>query len=432
MNDSVRTISLDDLGDMQGQSPSAQGQHGLQYSPRYRQTESPLTRETDATSDFRSSVTSLDNDGRTGSQFGTALTRMTTMFGRFEDQKRVRNYLILGAILIVFGGLYYFSAGDLSLLKPQAELLTEAPIPQPKAPGDSMEALESVPPAATMVPHDPTAEDLVNPYWSLPNPLPKSGDSASRGALSQAQEERWRFSLSHPYTYQRYKVVKDIREARLRGSEYLLLEAMTQPKFWTRMEALFALAELGQEVDVDTVEGAVGNTRRELVVNFFKRFQKAASDAELFVMRQAIRVVDAPTREVILRNLARRRDSIHDLYLVAATYDPNPRIKAWSLGELTAAPVSNDIRERFKRIVTGLEVPEGQPAAGSTPATNPPVIQDLKIEEIPTDVNVEEVYFLNEDAMTKEPEPVAEPVKVEDGFEDLEKDTTTDGEEPTP
>jgi hypothetical protein len=247
--------------------------------------------------------------------------------------------------------------------------------------------------------------------------------------LTPAQEERWRQGLAHPFVWQRYKTVMDMRAARLKGSQLLLNDALAQPKFWTRMEALIALAEAGEAVDIDSVELGIGSTRRPLIQNYFRRFRKEVSPGELYIMRQAIRIVDAGTRRVILENLVNRRDSINELYLVAATYDPNAKVNGWISQELAAQPLSESAKTRFQQVATGAEVATGGDAAAgmdgaSTGAAPVPAgtsangkVQDLKVEELQDDVNVEEVYFLKDE----EKQPEKKVIPVDDGFQQLEQ-----------
>jgi hypothetical protein len=208
-----------------------------------------------------------------------------------------------------------------------------------------------------------------------------------------------------------------MRAARLKGSQLLLNDALAQPKFWTRMEALIALAESGEAVDIDSVELGIGTTRRPLIQNYFRRFRKQITPGELYVMRQAIRIVDAGTRRVILENLVERRDSINELYLVAATYDPNAKVNGWITQQLAARPLSESAKARFQQVAAGVDLtPESSAPA---PAAAPPRsnVQDLKVEEMQDEVNVEEVYFLKDEE--KQQEKKVAPV--DDGFQQLEK-----------
>ena len=79
-----------------------------------------------------------------------------------------------------------------------------------------------------------------NPYWPLPNVLGIERYQNS-GDLSVPMEQRWKAGLDHPYTSHRYTMVREMRASRKKGSEYLLLEALSQKKLWIRMEALMSM-----------------------------------------------------------------------------------------------------------------------------------------------------------------------------------------------
>jgi hypothetical protein len=282
-----------------------------------------------------------------------------------------------------------------------------------------MATTQQIPPApqakVDAPPPPPSQVDLGNPYWALPNPLDTTLGVEGE-MLTASQEERWRQGLAHPFVWQRYKTVIDIRASRMKGSQLLLNDALAQPKFWTRMEALIALAESGEAVDIDTVELGIGSTRRSLIQNYFRRFRKESTAGELYIMRQAIRIMDAGTRRVILENLITRRDPINELYLVAATYDPNAKVNVWINQELATQPLSQSAKLRFQQVAAGDDI---TPAAAPAPA-NPTTtkVQDLKVEELTDDdVNVEEVYFLKDEEKLQEKVVVP----VDDGFQQLEQ-----------
>ena len=143
-----------------------------------------------------------------------------------------------------------------------------------------------------------------NPYWRLPNSVTRTAQPSGR-SMSPEDEQIWRSGLSSAYVYQHFKTVNQIRAGKIRGGEKLLFEALSEKKFWTRMSALVGLAEFGIQPDVDVVDRAIGDTRPSLVANYMLRFRKVSTAPQRFVMRQALRVVDAKARLNILRGLAR-------------------------------------------------------------------------------------------------------------------------------
>ncbi|MCX6131392.1 MAG: HEAT repeat domain-containing protein, partial [Proteobacteria bacterium] len=259
---------------------------------------------------------------------------------------------------------------------------------------------------------------LLNPYWSMPNPLTIAPEEGPIETLSSTQEERWRQELQHPFTWQRYKTVMEMRRARLKGSQYLLAEALVQPKFWTRMEAVLGLADLGEAADIESIESALGTAPPALVQNYFRRFSRGYTAGELYVMRQAVRLVDAGARLIILQSLAQNRNATNDLYLVAATYDSNGKIKTWIDEELMRSPIGAHVKEEFNHIVATSESDQGATQdAHKLDSAESSKIHDLKIENMQDNVNVEDVYFLKDEDV----QPVhKEAVPVDDGFQEIE------------
>lgn len=225
----------------------------------------------------------------------------------------------------------------------QIEVTTEAPA-EPTANPEVEPTPEVAPPARPQF--DP--QMVQNPYWILPNELPKHAVSLGR-KWSAKEEEMWRFALDHEFVYQRYKAVKEMRARRLAGSSELLFKALEQPKFWTRMEAVMALAEFGYPVTVGQVKQAIGRTRSSLVANYMKRFIAKRTPGEAYVLRHALKFVDGRARATILEALAHERES-HELYFAAATFDPSPRVRKWL--ELSGeSSVKANVMEQYQQMV---------------------------------------------------------------------------------
>ena len=420
MNQAIKTISLDDVGETQSAELPGGASHALHYSPRYVSNTNTVN-ETAVSQGAFGNASSTIGQTKEGTIFGTAMTRMTELFGDVEEAKKTRLYFLAGGVVFILLAAVYLTFSNSESLHEGGEdgVTSESAGADPGA-GKGALAKSAAPKnemKATAVPSS-TVDPLINPYWSMPNPLGNDPDIMSTESLSANQEERWRRALEHPFTYQRYKTVQEIRQSRLKGSEFLLTEGLSQSKFWTRMSALLAIAELGQELDIDTVEGAIGNTRRSLVANYFRRFRSKASPSALYVMRHAVKVVDASSRQVILANLSRHRDPINDLYLVAASYDPNPKVKTWVQKELAAAPAAEESVVRFKKLLNGEESSQTEPAGKEAGTAE-------KVEAEPTSINTEEVLFLNEDGAADPPAPsVSEKTEPDESDkEDGEPDT---------
>ena len=168
-----------------------------------------------------------------------------------------------------------------------------------------------------------------NPYLGLPNRL--VGDIAPLSRKWSPQEEAvWHRGITHTFPYQHYKTVLDVVRARLAGSDVVLWDALDDDKLWVRMWAVCGLADFGIELDGSSVTKAIGSVRAELVSNFFKRFIGKNTAGQRYVMRYALPVVTPRTRLVIYQALLGERDELNDLYLVAASLDPNRKVSRWA------------------------------------------------------------------------------------------------------
>jgi len=258
----------------------------------------------------------------------------------------------------------------------------------------------------------PINHELIgNPYWALPNRLQVETQALPR--LSSAQESRWRYGLAHQYAYQRYRTTREIRLSQNRSAAYLLFEAIEQPKFWTRMEALFGLAEMGLQINIPTVEKGLGGASTSLAANYFRRYlQSRPTAGELYVMRQAIRVVDARTRLVIIQVLAQLGGDMNQLYLIAAAYDPAASVQAWLGQEQNSLQISRLNRQRYQTLMAEY-LKSSQAGAGGAE------IEELKVEELLETNILNEVQFFQE-LIDHEEESIAGPEEFNhDGFDEI-------------
>ena len=422
MGDPIRTISLDDLGDLDASTTTQPYKSDAQdtFASDFGTNASSPISDSPFPSDLQTSPESA-----LGTNAGE--TRLTEIFGRFGGMSQRRRLAIVSLVLAAVGGALVMLMGDVGT-KLWEQLLGEQEAMQSSA-ARVAPPQTAVPVPAPQAPATDSQVDTQNPYWNLPNPLDLGPELAPKGVLTLAQEEHWRAGLEGSKnlrydTYLKFHTVQDMRAKRFKGSEAVLNEALNQPKFWTRMEALMALAEIGQVPDVDTVQNAIGNTRASLVKNYFKRYRAHANAAETYILRQAIRVVDGGARQVILEALTRQHDEATPLYLYAASFDPSPEVVAWYGTAKKQLAFSEAQIESFKRYASGQDKPApprkaSDPIVQAKPAAPP--MHDLKVEELPHDVNVEEVYFLNEGESSGE-EAEAVPVEeADDGFESLKK-----------
>jgi hypothetical protein len=190
-----------------------------------------------------------------------------------------------------------------------------------------------------------------NPYNFLlgenvlpPHPLPMSG------SWSSANEENWRHTLNHEFPYQRFKTVRSIRDARLRGSEVLLFEALNDSKFWTKWQALVGLAEFGYEIPHPVVEKVIKGQRPSLVNNYFRRFLDTPTPGALYLLRHALSIVNGNGRAIILEILAKNRGAENSLFLVAAHYDNSETVKNWLKDAAPDLRLSTSDWKRFENV----------------------------------------------------------------------------------
>jgi hypothetical protein len=191
-----------------------------------------------------------------------------------------------------------------------------------------------------------------NPYWHLPNAIIGSQPPQER-LWTAEEEETWRAGLAHRYSYQRWKTVQDVRQVRLKGSEAILWDALQDKKFWTRAYAAIGLAEIDVPVSLQTLDATMQNARSELIADFFERFTKRCNPGQCFVLRQAIRLLDAKGRLVALQGIARSKDALRDLYLTAATLDPDKRVKKWVKSYLAWRPIAPDKYNELLDVASG-------------------------------------------------------------------------------
>ena len=177
-----------------------------------------------------------------------------------------------------------------------------------------------------------------NPYWHLPNAI--IGKPLGQQRLWTAEEEEtWRAGLAHRFSYQRWKTVQEVRQKRLKGSEQILWDALGDKKFWTRGYAAVGLAEIGIPIALQNLDAIMQEARSELVADFFERFTARCNPGQCFVLRQALRLMDAKGRLIALTGIANSKDQLRELYLVAATLDPDKRVQRWIRDYLAVKPI---------------------------------------------------------------------------------------------
>ena len=268
-------------------------------------------------------------------------------------------FMLVGAAWYVTGDIVHVLVNPHELLnifaldQEDSDGLTPDPTPIAKAdtvtnvpPPDSNKALMSSAPVSSP---DPKQEYSV---WSqVKNEL--GGELPQRGArLSADQEATLTAGLTHEFNYQRYKTVLDLAATNAPGSEELLRQALESKKFWTRMRALIALADMGDQVTDDDVREALGDAHSELRARFFKRFEKSpCSVGCFFVARAALKHLDAHGRKQALRVVSREASDIRDVYMIAATFDGHEVVRQtaqnWLATRQIDPAVWQDVKNRY-------------------------------------------------------------------------------------
>jgi hypothetical protein len=310
----------------------------------------------------------------------------------------------LAATVLVVGlviGYVWFTTGDIANIMAviglsdsgsQVALQTPGPRPKPKKPAtDAINTAEVANQANASTPVAPIKSDAPSIWGFVKNDL---GDELTKAgpALTADQEATFKAGLEHEFYYQRYKTVLDLAAAHAPGSEEMLRTALESNKFWTRMRAIIALADMGEELSDDDIKQALGRTHHELRTNFFKRFEKSTCTVGCyFVARASLPHLDAAGRAQVIRVISKEASDIRDTYMVAATKDQSPAVRkeaeAW-LAENEVDQVVYDDIERIiengddKRSSVSVEIPRNkeQSAETSIPETDHSAISSQNLE----------------------------------------------------
>jgi hypothetical protein len=100
--------------------------------------------------------------------------------------------------------------------------------------------------------------------------------------ISPATRGELQGMMQHRFAYKQYAAMERLRRLRLAGSENLLRQGLSHRKFWTRMEALFGLAEIGAQLSPADLQAAIGSARPFLQKSYFKRFKKGWMNGGIF------------------------------------------------------------------------------------------------------------------------------------------------------
>ncbi len=435
-----QTKSLDDTEEIQYQDGAMESQRIPEFASSV--TESDPVREKDKNDDYSLSSFHFEDNSST-SGMTTEPSRIENM--KFHETRGVKRAELTGsfeiarekkkkgislkwlALALMLGGGYWIWAQEgfeaafvgntvdrmFALAKPffsETKLvLDDIPATESaKTMTDDKKARKRMLRVAPRTPRRVNISDIENPYWPLPNPVAKPIKVA--GSLTPSQKEKWRFGLSHRYPYRRYSTIKEIRASHIPGSEALLFEALEQPKLWARMEALLGLVELGLELDIDTIDQVISGARPHLLRNYFRKLSANPTAADFYVMRQAIRVVDAQNRLQILKVLVANPDNINSLYYAAARFDPSRTVSLWLSKKMQSYPVPTKYVSEYRDIAASYLAKNKNSSIPEELA-----VQEIEVEELSDSAIVKEVSFFQD--MLDEEAAEAENAEEKDGFD---------------
>ncbi len=282
-----------------------------------------------------------------------------------KDNK-LRHRLILIAGVLVLGVVGVISLSNDSSLDSLMSILGLAaseditPPPKKKKQSETPSAQQATAtPSATFTPAPPT--NLGDPVeasalWTM---LVTRFDARSSAqplelgpALTSDQEANFQAALNHEFIYQRYKAVVDLAALRAEGSEILLREALESPKFWTRMRALIALADLGDDITDEDIQKGLGDSHSELRARFFKRFERSPCDVGCFaIARASLPHLDERGRLAALRVISLESNPVRDKFMVAATLDPAESVRLQARVWLDDHAISGDVWSEIRALV---------------------------------------------------------------------------------
>ena len=269
------------------------------------------------------------------------------------DEGKQKKIIMAVAGVLLLGVLALVGLSDQSSLNSLLSILDlasseEVAAPRPVAAKKSAEvALKLVNPTKSNE-KDSSKASNVSIWSKIENEMDDS-DKQAGPPLTGDQEATFKAALTHEFTYQRYKAVIDLAALNAKGSENLLRDALESPKLWTRMRALMALANVGDEITTEDIQKGLGTAHSELRARFFKRFERSPCDGGCYyIARASLPHLDDLGREAALRVIARGRDTLRDRFMVAATFDVSERVRdsarTWLDGHAVGADVWAEVR----------------------------------------------------------------------------------------
>src|SRR5690606_13160664 len=126
----------------------------------------------------------------------------------------------------------------------------------------------------------------------------------------------------------------------------------------------------------ESVEAALGNAHSELIERFFWRFSNHSTPGARFIMRQSIKLLDERGRLSVLKVLNRANDDLRDLYMVAATRDPGPKVQRWLATALHHKPIRPAKFNELMAVVAGRARAELAAKLEKAQTISTPEIQD--------------------------------------------------------
>ena len=203
-----------------------------------------------------------------------------------------------------------------------------------------------------------TRASVLPSIWTEVENMEGTGTVNIGPALSIGELQKFNQGMTSPFNYQHYQAVVDLGKRLPAGSHGVFQGAIQTEKFWTRMRAVIALADLGGDIRRSDIEMALGDTSGELRARFFKRFEKSpCSIGCYFVARASIQHLDSEGRAQLLRVISREPSKIRDRFMVAGTFDESEEVRQTAIEWLDGHHVDPKIWGEMNR-KRGLKVVE--------------------------------------------------------------------------
>jgi hypothetical protein len=248
-----------------------------------------------------------------------------------DGGRRRTLWLVLGGVFAVLGALFVVSedAGIDSLMA-LIGLGAVEELPPPPAPARRKERKDKVadPVTSVVAAQKPKATADGSIWETLGNEMAMPAAKPSR-VLTPDEMAGLEARAKSEFSYQKYLLVQELAALNASGGEELLRESLKSPKLWTRMRAVMALADFGEELSVEEFKMAWGNARTDQVIGFFKRFERSepCSSGCYYVARAMMPYVSPRARASLISLIKRESSDLARHYVEAAANDVDESVR---------------------------------------------------------------------------------------------------------